>query len=340
MHLTVLDIGRTFRGFRCIALRSHAPYDFHEFDKVFNMKIALTGATGFVGRYLVRQLLEAGHQLRCWHRPGSDRSGLDDADVEWISGALGDETSTTALVQGVGAVVHSAVEWEGPRNRGRGSHGGADVFMGVNLTGSLQLFQAAFAGGAQRFVFISTCAVHDVILSDRPLDETHPLWPATAYGAHKAALEAFVHSYGLGQGWPICALRPTGVYGLAHPPQGSRWFDLVGQVVRGEAIASPQGGKEVHAADVARAAQLLLAAPAKAIAGQSFNCYDIYVSEEKVARMAKELSDSRSDIASLNRGPKNQIDTTKIRSLGMTFGGEALLRRTVGELVAAVAARL
>lgn len=302
------------------------------------MKIALTGATGFVGRYLVRQLLQAGHQLRCWHRPRSDRSGLDHS-VEWLPGALGDEASTTALVQGVDAVVHSAVEWEGPRNRGRGSHGAADIFMGVNLMGSLQLFQAAFGGGVKRFVFISTCAVHDVILSDRPLDETHPLWPATAYGAHKAALEAFVHSYGFGQGWPICALRPTGVYGLAHPPQGSRWFDLVGQVVRGEAIASPKGGKEVHAADVARAAQLLLAAPVKAVAGQSFNCYDIYVSEERVARIARELTGSRSDIAALNRGPKHQIDTTKIRSLGMTFGGEPLLRSTVADLVAAVTAR-
>ena len=35
-----------------------------------------------------------------------------------------------------------------------------------------------------RFVFISTCAVHDVILDDRPLDEAHPLWPAGHYGAH------------------------------------------------------------------------------------------------------------------------------------------------------------
>ena len=44
----------------------------------------------------------------------------------------------------------------------------------------------------RRFVFIATCAVHDVILSDRPLDEAHPLWPKSHYGAHKAAIEKFV----------------------------------------------------------------------------------------------------------------------------------------------------
>src|SRR5207302_2675752 len=175
------------------------------------------------------------------------------------------------LVHGVDAVVHAAVEWQGPRNRGSGSHGGADVFFGVNLTGSLQLFQAAFEAGVPRFVFISTCAVHEVILDDRPLDEAHPLWPTSHYGAHKAAMEAFVHSYGLGQGWPVCALRPTGIYGLAHPPAASRWFDLVGRVLRGEPVVSPKGGKEIHAADVARAAELLLTADPRAIAGQSFN---------------------------------------------------------------------
>jgi nucleoside-diphosphate-sugar epimerase len=115
-----------------------------------------------------------------------------------------------------------------------------EVFFGVNLTGSLQLFDASFAGGVSRFVFISTCAVHDVIIDDRPLDEAHPLRPASHYGAHKAALEAFVHSYGFGQGWPICALRPTGIYGLDRPPQQTRWFDLVGQVVRGERIETQE----------------------------------------------------------------------------------------------------
>jgi nucleoside-diphosphate-sugar epimerase len=299
------------------------------------MRVAVTGATGFLGRYIVRQLARSGHHLRCWYRPGSDRSGFEQqaGAVEWLPGQLGDPAATRDLVRSADAVVHGAVQWEGPRNRGRTSHGAADVFFGVNLTGSLQLFQAALDAGVSRCVFISTCAVHEVILDDRPLDETHPLWPTSHYGAHKAALEKFVHSYGLGQGWPICALRPTGIYGLAHPPQASRWFDLVGQVLRGERIESPKGGKEVHAADVARAVELLLGADAKKIAGQAFNCYDLYVAEEQVARIAKELAGSPSEIASLNRGPKHLIDTRKLRALGMTFGGEPLLRRTIHELV-------
>jgi hypothetical protein len=65
------------------------------------------------------------------------------------------------------------------------------------------------------------------------------------------------------------------------------------------------------------------------------HCYDLYVSEEQVARIAKELTGSASAISNLNRGSKHQIDTSKIRSLGMTFGGEALLRQTVQELIEA-----
>jgi nucleoside-diphosphate-sugar epimerase len=302
------------------------------------MRIAITGATGFLGRYLVRHLAQSGHQLRCWYRTGSDRGGLspEASAVQWLPGQLGDEAAARHLVQGMDALVHAAVQWQGPRNRGQASHGTADVFYGVNLTGSLQLFQTALDSGVQRCVFLSTCAVHEVILEDRPLDETHPLWPTSPYGAHKAALEAFVHSYGLGQGWPLCALRPTGIYGLAHPAVGSRWYDLVGQVLRGQRIETARGGKEVHAGDVARAVLLLLLnAEATAVAGQSFNCYDQYVAEEQVAKIAKELTGSPSEIVRMNRGPKHQIDTRKLRALGMTFGGQELLVRTVGELIEA-----
>jgi nucleoside-diphosphate-sugar epimerase len=301
------------------------------------MKIAITGATGFLGRYLVQHLARAGHALRCWYRPESDRSGFDESAqaIEWQPGDLGDPAAVRKLVQGADALVLAAVQWRGPRTRGQDSHGAAEVFFGVNLAGSLDLFQTARGARVSRCVFISSCAVHDVILGDRPLDETHPLWPKSHYGAHKAALEAFAHSFGLGEGWPICALRPTGIYGLAHPPERSRWYDLVGQVLRGEPIASARGGKEVHAADVARAVALLLNADAATITGQSYNCYDLYVADQHVARIAKELTGSKSEISDLNRGPKNQIDTRKLRALGMTFGGEPLLRNTVGDLIKA-----
>jgi nucleoside-diphosphate-sugar epimerase len=299
------------------------------------MLIAVTGATGFLGRYLVRHLTGAGHRLRCWYRPTSDRDGLEGTAVEWLPGRLGDDGATRALVQGVDAVVHSALDWERVGGRRAGWQGDPLAFLEANLMGSLRLFQAARSAGVPRFVFISTCAVHEVIPGDRPLDEAHPLWPTSHYGAHKAALEKFVHSYGLGEGWPICALRPTGIYGLAHPARDSRWFDLVGQVVAGQPIATAKGGKEVHAADVAKAAGLLLSADERTVAGQAFNCCDRYISEQEVARIAKELTGSASAIADVNRGPKNQIVTAKIRALGMTFGGEGLLRRTVAELVEA-----
>lgn len=299
------------------------------------MHIAVTGGTGFLGRYLIRILAEAGHALRCWHRPTSDRTGLErwEDQLEWLPGSLSEREMGRDLVRGVDAVVHAAVDWErvgGVRGSGRED---LTAFLETNLMGSVRLFEAARKVGVPRFIFISTCAVHEVILDDRPLDETHPLWPSRHYGAHKAALEKFVHSYGLGEGWPICALRPTGIYGLAHPPAASRWFDLVAQVVRGEPVESARGGKEVHALDVARAVQLLLTADPVAIAGQAFNCYDLYVAEQEVARLAKEISGSRSVIADVNRGPKHQIVNDKIRRLGMNFGGQALLRRTVQELV-------
>lgn len=295
------------------------------------MKIAITGATGFIGRYIVRRLAEAGHELRCWHRPTSDRRGLDDvaARIEWVPGRLGDPDACRALVAGCDAVVHAALDH--PGGGFRGGEGELIPFVETNVVGTLQLIESSRAARAGRFVFISTCAVHEKILDDRPLDEAHPLWPSSHYGAHKAAIEKFVHSYGFGAGYPICALRPTGVYGPSHPVEESKWFDLVRAVLRGEPVTCARGGKEVHAADVARGVEILL--DADAVAGEAYNCYDMYVSEWDVATLAKDLSGSRGEIRGKQTAPKHQIVTDKIRSLGMEFGGRPLLEQTIARLV-------
>ena len=297
------------------------------------MHIAVTGATGFLGRYIVNHLLGAGHNCRCWHRSDSDRGGFADAGnrLEWIPGQLGDRASAATLVADTDAVVHAALDRPGPTFRG--GEGDLVAFVETNLLGTLELIRQARDARVDRFVFISSCSVHEVILDDRPLDETHPLWPLSHYGAHKAAIEKFVHSLGLGDGYPICALRPTGIYGVARPVQNSKWYDLVRQVAAGEPVESARGGKEVHAADVAKAAELLLTA--QGIEGQAYNGYDMYIAEQHVAQIAKRMTGSQSPIAEINKGPKNQISTEKLRNLGMQFGGQPLLEQTVHELLAA-----
>jgi nucleoside-diphosphate-sugar epimerase len=301
------------------------------------MQIAVTGATGFLGRYLVERLLAQGHQLRCWQRATSDVSGFDSNPqrLQWLPGDLGYAPAAAELVAGCDAVVHAALYH--PGGGFRGGEGVILQFVERNVVGTLRLIEAARAAGVARFVFISSCAVHEKILPDRPLDETHPTWAASHYGAYKAAIEQFVHSYGSGQGYPICALRPTGIYGLAHPAQQSKWYDLVRDVSFGNPVDCRRGGKEVHAADVARAVDILLTAPG--IAGEAYNCYDRYVSEYEVASIAKRLSGSQSEIRGQRTTPKNQIVTEKLRRLGMQFGGEPLLEQTVGQLLAAVAAQ-
>jgi len=299
------------------------------------MRIAVTGATGFLGRYIVSELANAGHRLTCWHRTTSDLSHFPSpipmGSVHWIDGSLGDDLSSGALVEGAEAVVHAALFH--PGGGFRGGEGDLVRFVETNVLGTLRLVEAARAARVGRFIFISSCAVHDRILSDRPLDETHPTWATSHYGAHKAAIESFVHSYGFGDGYPICALRPTGIYGPAHPASSSKWFSLVRRVRLGETVDCRRGGKEVHAHDVARAVGLLLVADPESITGEAFNCYDRYISEHEVASIAGRLSGSDAIIKGEPSSPRNQIDAGKLAELGMTYGGVPLLERTIQQLL-------
>ena len=299
------------------------------------MRIFVTGATGFVGGELAKQLLADGHELRLWHRPSSTTDSLtrlkrqSDNRIELIQGRLGDGREAAAIDK-CDAVVHTAL-WREDRSFQQPPSNLLE-YLQINMMGSIRLIEAAMNQQVKRFVFVSTCAVHDKILSDRELNEAHPLWAKTHYGAHKAAIEKFVHSFGYGSGFPICALRPSGVFGVSSPINHSKWFDLIADVVAGKTVHPVGGSREVHVSDVAKAIRILLHAPTKSIVGEAFSCCDTFYSHHDVATAAKQISGSPAKILGSQKSPKNLINTQKIESLGMKFSGIPAFEQTVTEI--------
>lgn len=293
------------------------------------MKISLTGASGFLGRFFLQQLLSSRHEIKAWWR-GDLADAPELANVSWIHGQLDNPHATTELVRDADAVIHSAV------------FRGGDSFMSptadpveywqTNVTGSLRLLEAAHQSGVGQFIFISSGAVHDRVLEDRPLDETHPLRPSTLYGSYKASVETLVHHYGTaGKLW-TANLRPTSIYGIADPIEHSKWFDLVQKIKRGKDVHVTGGSKTVHAGDVVKAVQLLLSQKAQP-AGETFNCCDRMISEFEVAEIAQRLTGSGSAITGIRKTAKHQINTDKLQSLGLQFGSDALLESTIESML-------
>ena len=119
--------------------------------------IALTGATGFIGRNLVRRLTSTGWQIRALVRPSSQDSPQVEVTVEWIDGDLGDPDSLRRLVSGVDAIVHCAGAVRGASQ----AH-----FNRVNVDGVARLVQVAREQHQlPRFLLISSLAAREPHIS-------------------------------------------------------------------------------------------------------------------------------------------------------------------------------
>jgi nucleoside-diphosphate-sugar epimerase len=119
--------------------------------------IALTGATGFVGTELAKQLVTTGHRIQALIRPASTWKRPANLDVKWIEGDLADPDSLHRLVEGVTAVVHCAGAVRGATR---------EQFNRVNADGLARLVNAAAAQKpAPRFLLISSLAAREPHLS-------------------------------------------------------------------------------------------------------------------------------------------------------------------------------
>src|SRR6201981_1117312 len=144
------------------------------------MLLALTGATGFIGQYLLRELPKRGHRLRVLLRHPSA------VPMECASAVIGDlarPRNMSAALEGVDAGIHSAGFTHGMSGIPE------DDYRVLNTEATIGLARAARRAGAKRFVFLSSIRAQSGPTAKTVLTEANDPTPTDAYGRSKLAAE-------------------------------------------------------------------------------------------------------------------------------------------------------
>ncbi|WP_027134376.1 NAD-dependent epimerase/dehydratase family protein [Geminicoccus roseus] len=171
----------------------------------------VTGATGFTGWYVAKELLAQGFQVRALVRDPAKGGELVQAGMEVVSGDLRDAASLKQAVEGCTHVFHIGALY-------REARFADSVYFDVNVTGTGHLFEAALQQGA-RVVHCSTVGVHGDI--EGIADENAPIAPGDVYQESKVQGEELFQDY-LRRGMIGACFRPAGIYG----PRDTRFLKL------------------------------------------------------------------------------------------------------------------
>ncbi len=111
----------------------------------------VTGASGFVGSHVARQLVAGGHAVRVLARPGSNLGALEGSPIERVEGDLRDASSLARAMQGVRRVFHVAADYR------LWARDPQEIYRS-NVEGTRSLLSAARDAGVERIVYTSTVA--------------------------------------------------------------------------------------------------------------------------------------------------------------------------------------
>ncbi|GLS32172.1 Nucleoside-diphosphate-sugar epimerase [Mesorhizobium albiziae] len=286
----------------------------------------VSGGTGFVGRFIVENLLAAGHAVTVMGRTAPPQ-GFFSAPVRFVEGTLDPSRDQSAAFDGIDCFIHAAFDHVAGKYRG-GEGDDAAGFRFRNREGSAALFAAAKARGVSRAVFLSSRAVYGTQPAGALLDEETPPHPDTLYGQVKLASEEDLKAM---SGADFCgaSLRVTGVYGPGGHGREDKWADLFRDYLAGRPIL-PRAGTEVHGDDVGAAVRLMLEAPEPKVSGEIFNVSDLLVDRHDLLSMLRDSAGSLHPLPDrADHSAANVMATAKIRALGWRPGGVASLENFV-----------
>ena len=184
-------------------------------------RVLVTGADGFIGSHLTEALVREGHEVCAFVQYNSfnswgwlDRCASDvRGEFEVFAGDVRDPNGVRTAVAGRDTVLHLAALIAIPY-----SYHSPATYVDTNVTGTLNVVQAARDLGVERIVHTSTSEVYGTARFV-PITEAHPLQPQSPYSASKIGADQIALSYYYSFGTPVVVLRPFNTYG---PRQSAR----------------------------------------------------------------------------------------------------------------------
>ena len=210
-------------------------------------KAFITGATGFIGRELVEELLANNYEVLALKRKGRDVKDLEKLGVQFIEGELLDDESLKKSVKGVDSVFHLAALY-------REAKFPDEMYWKVNCEATKNLLQYSIDAGVTKFFHCSTTGVLGHI-ANPPADENYPYGPLDKYQESKTEAEKHVLEVLKSGVIGGSVIRPAMVWG----PRDTRLFKMFKGIYTRRMPIIGDGKTWCHwvlARDVARAFRL------------------------------------------------------------------------------------
>ena len=212
------------------------------------MKLLVTGASGFIGHEVSRQLSLGGYRPRLMIRQAGDDCDICHFDADFVMADLRKPNSLKQAVKGVDGIVHLGA---------RATFESYAILRPSILDGSLALMQAGIEAGVKRFVYSSSLLVYSG--SPFPVNAETPVNPVLDYGRIKVETERQLSEMAASAGIAFAALRLPHVYGLR---------DLYFRQLEAGRLILPGLGKNIYThLHVADAAQAIIACAEQAYSG-------------------------------------------------------------------------
>jgi len=280
----------------------------------------MTGITGMVGSHLIKRLYKESddkHEIRALIREESVVDHLKPyEDVDYVIGGLEDRESLEKLTEGSDVLIHLA-HFPGPVQT-------VDELIKANLNGTLDLLEAAKKARVRQVIFLSACAVFGEVLpgvdKDNPLDESHPVRPASLYGSIKSSIESFLFHYQRSRVFDINIIRPVTIYGVKPQIDKSEWFQTIDYLATNYNVDLKGSTKYVSVDAVVDSIEKVMGD--SSVAGKIFHLVDGYIHNLELGEMIVEIVDSFGEIEGIKGEEGVAMSNQAASDLGVEFKGK------------------